>query len=311
MKAGMHALGRVALATVALTGVSGVVAEARVYVGTKKADRVSGTNKADTIRAGAGNDRANGRGGSDRISGAAGKDRLSGGKGRDRLNGGGGSDRLVGGAGNDRAGGGGGNDRLSGSAGRDRLTGGKGMDRLIGGAGNDYINAADGRKDTKIDGGRGRNKCRIDAADLSVAKGCGTLTVAPPSGSPDAGPGAPGAPGGPGGAPGGTGLPGGPGSAGGPGTVTLVQGSGLTCNVLTPACDFSLTVDPGSTPLGEVMAELQLEVNGGASLVGLEPLVQVGDNIVAGGVYACTDSGVLVVVFRDQRIEVPVACDRP
>jgi Ca2+-binding RTX toxin-like protein len=307
MKARLHAFGALALATIALMGVSSVVAEARVFVGSKKANKIRGTNKADTIRPGAGNDRVNGRGGADRIVGAAGRDQLSGAKGSDRLNGGSGSDKLLGGAGNDRASGGGGNDRLSGSAGRDRLRGGKGKDRLVGGAGNDYLDAADGRQDTRVDGGRGTNRCRIDAADLSVTTGCGTVTVAPGGGSG----GGTGAPGGTGGAPGGTGLPGAPGGAGSPGTVSLLSASGLSCDALTPTCGFSLTLDPGSTPIGDLLAELQLEGNGGASLVGVSPLVQVGDNVVAGGVYACTEDGVLVLVFRDQRIEVPVACDRP
>jgi Ca2+-binding RTX toxin-like protein len=292
MKARIHALGAVGLAATALMGVSDALAEARVVVGTSKSDNVTGTTKADTMRLGAGNDRARGRGGADRILGAAGKDRLAGNRGGDRLRGGGG-------------------DRLLGNAGRDRVIGGKGRDRLAGGAGNDYLNAADGRKDTSVNGGRGRNKCRIDAADLSVTKGCGSVTVAPPSASPTApGSGPGGAPGGgdPGGGPGGIGLPGAPGAAG---TITLVQGSGLQCILLAPSCTFSLTVDPGTTPLGEVMAELQVEANGDAALVGVSPLVQVGDNVVAGGVYVCTDAGLLVLVFRDQRIEVPVACDRP
>ena len=54
MKAGIQARGAVALAAVALTGVSGVLAEARVFVGTKKANKVTGTKKGDTIRLGAG-----------------------------------------------------------------------------------------------------------------------------------------------------------------------------------------------------------------------------------------------------------------
>ena len=304
------------LALVALCAVSAPVV-ARSYKGTATANKVSGTKKADKFRLGGGNDRARGRAGNDRIAGGAGKDvlagdagkdRVSGDKGNDRVGGGKGNDRLNGGKGNDRVVGKSGNDRLVGAAGRDRVNGGKGKDRLAGGTGNDILNSVDGKKDAAVNGGRGRNKCRIDAADLSVTKNCGTVTVAPSSTAPGA-PG--GTPGGPGGGPGGVGLPGSPGSPGGPGSISLVEGTGLQCNVLTPTCGFSLTIDPGSTPLGELLAELQVEVNGEATLASLNPLVQVGDNVVVGGAYACGEEGALVLVFRDQRIVVPVACDRP
>ena len=220
---------------------------------------------------------------------------LNGGKGNDRLNGSKGNDRVVGSTGNDR---------LVGGAGKDRVNGGKGKDRLSGGAGNDILNSVDGKKDAAVNAGKGRNKCRIDAADLSVTKNCGTVTVAPSSTAPGAG-------GGPGGGPGGVGLPGSPGSPGGPGTITLVQGSGLQCNALVPTCSFSLTIDPGTTPLGDLQAELGVEANGDATLLSLNPLVQVGDNVVVGGVYVCTDEGTLVLDFHDQHIVVPVACNRP
>jgi hypothetical protein len=311
----LYKLATAVLAVVALMSAMTLAADARVFVGTKKANNVTGTNKGDKIRLGAGNDRASGRGGADRISGAAGKDRLNGDSGRDALNGGSGNDRLNGGSGNDNVAGasgndnvagGSGNDRVSGSSGRDRLSGGKGKDRLSGGSGNDYLNAADGKKDAAVDGGSGTNKCKIDAADLPIVKHCGSVAVAPAaSGSPTA----------PGnGSPGGVGLPGSPGGPGGngaPGTVSLVQGTGLQCDATTPSCSFSLTLAPGSTPIGDVLGQLGLEANGGTSLLGVSPLVQVGDNVVAGGAYACTESGVLVVVFRDQRIEIPVSCDTP
>jgi len=286
------------LALAALCALS-VPSLARVYKGSAKANKVNGTKKADKIMLRGGNDRARGRAGNDRISGGGGKDRLAGDAGRDRVGGGTGNDSLNGGAGNDR---------LDGGAGKDRVIGGRGKDRIAGGAGNDILNAVDGKKDAAVNAGKGRNKCRIDAADLSVTKNCGTVTVAPSRSSP----GAPGSgPGGGGPGPGGVGLPGSPGAPGGPGTISLVQGSGLQCNVLTPACTFSLAVDPGSTPLGELLAEAQVEVNGDGSLLGVNPLVQVGDNVVVSGAYVCTGASVLVVVFRDQRIEVPVACNRP
>jgi Ca2+-binding RTX toxin-like protein len=71
-----------------------MIAEARVFTGSSKANRVKGTKKADTIRLRSGNDSASGQGGGDRIFGGAGADRLHGGKGRDRLSGGGGNDTL-------------------------------------------------------------------------------------------------------------------------------------------------------------------------------------------------------------------------
>jgi len=289
------------LALVALCAVSAPVV-ARTYKGTAKANKVVGTKKADKIALRGGNDRARGRGGNDRISGGAGKDILAGDAGKDRVSG----DK-----GNDRVGGGNGNDRLSGGAGKDRMTGGKGKDRLSGGAGNDILNSVDGKKDAAVNGGKGRNKCRIDAADLSVTKNCCSVTVAPSGTSPGTPGGSPGGGGPGGGGPGGVGLPGNPGGPGAPGTISLVQGSGLQCNVLAPTCTFSLTIDPGSTPIGEVLAELGVEVNGDASLLSLNPLVQVGDNIVVAGTYVCTDEGLVVVDFRGQHIVVPVACNRP
>jgi hypothetical protein len=78
-----------------------MIAEARVFTGSSKANRVKGTKKADTIRLRSGNDSAYGRGGGDRIFGGAGRDRLLGGAGADRLQGGKGRDRLSGGGGND------------------------------------------------------------------------------------------------------------------------------------------------------------------------------------------------------------------
>jgi hypothetical protein len=309
MKSRIRFIAVASLAAVALMGLTSVLAEARLFTGNKKANKVVGTKKADNIRLGAGNDRASGRGGKDKIAGAAGKDRLkgdaaadklNGGKGNDILNGGKGNDSANGAAGNDRISGAAGNDRLNGAAGKDRLTGGKGKDRLAGGAGNDFLNAADGRKDASVNGGKGRNTCRIDSADLSVTKGCGTVKVAPP-----------GATGGPGGSPGAIGQPGGPGQPGAVGQVTLVQGTGLQCDMLAPSCSFSLTINPGDTPLGDLQADLGLQMNGEGSLLQLNPSVQVGENLLVGGAYVCNGDSVLLVTFRDQEIEVPVACERP
>jgi Ca2+-binding RTX toxin-like protein len=147
-----------------------VIAEARVFSGSGKANRVSGSKKADTIRLRGGNDTARGRGGGDRIFGGAGRDRLLGGAGADRLLGG---------------------------AAADRLHGGKGRDRLSGGGGNDTLNAVDKSKDALVSGGAGKNVCRIDSVDLPVVRGCGKIVTVPSGGS---GPGGTAPPGG--GAPG-------------------------------------------------------------------------------------------------------------
>jgi hypothetical protein len=128
-----------------------MIAEARVFTGSSKANRVKGTKKADTIRLRSGNDSAYGRGGGDRIFGGAGRDRLLGG------------------------------------AGADRLQGGKGRDRLSGGGGNDTLNFVDKRKDALVSGGAGKNSCRIDPIDLSVVRGCSKIVTVPSGGS---GPGA-------------------------------------------------------------------------------------------------------------------------
>jgi Ca2+-binding RTX toxin-like protein len=128
-----------------------MIAEARVFTGSSKANRVKGTKKSDTIRLLSGNDSAYGRGGGDRIFGGAGRDRLHGGKGADRLH------------------------------------GGKGRDRLSGGGGNDTLNSVDKRKDALVSGGAGKNSCRIDPVDLSVVRGCAKIVTVPSGGS---GPGA-------------------------------------------------------------------------------------------------------------------------
>ena len=147
--------------------------------GTSGPDVLVGTARADVICGLGGNDQIAGLGGNDRITGGPGRDLIRGGAGRDLLNGGGGNDRLVGGAKADRLLGGFGNDKLLGSLGADRLLGGRGRDVLTGGAGGDRLvggGARDryqggGGSDTLIardrvaevvNGGRGRDRARID-----------------------------------------------------------------------------------------------------------------------------------------------------
>jgi Ca2+-binding RTX toxin-like protein len=124
-----------------------------------------------------------------------------------------GADRIVGTAkadvvksfgGNDRIEGRGGKDRLSGGSGRDRLAGGPGRDRLSGGRGADRLNTVDGRRDRVVNGGPGKDICRVDPADAVKVQGCEIVTIVKPGA-----PGAPGTPGTPG-TPGVPGVPGGP-----------------------------------------------------------------------------------------------------
>ena len=156
MQAGVPRIGLVAIAAMIAVLATSVIAEARVFSGSGKANRVKGTKKADTIRLRGGNDTARGRGGGDRIFGGAGKDRLLGGAGADRLLGG---------------------------AGADRLHGGKARDRLSGGGGNDTLNSVDKRKDALVSGGAGKNTCRIDSVDLPVVRGCAKIVTVPSGGS--------------------------------------------------------------------------------------------------------------------------------
>jgi hypothetical protein len=69
-------------------------AKRRLFVGTRRSDRLVGTNGPDELRGLAGNDHITGRGGDDRLSGGAGNDHLTGGRGTDTLLGGSGNDVL-------------------------------------------------------------------------------------------------------------------------------------------------------------------------------------------------------------------------
>ena len=81
-----------------------------------------------------------------------------------------------------------GNDRIRGRGGRDRLVGGRGADRLLGGRGADRLYAVDGRRDRVVNGGPGKDLCRIDPADRGNTKRCETVIVTK-SGGPGGGPG--------------------------------------------------------------------------------------------------------------------------
>jgi hypothetical protein len=131
-------------------------------------------------------------------AGPAQAERMSGTKGVDRIVGTAKADVIASFGGNDRIKGRGGSDRLAGGAGKDRLSGGRGQDRLSGGRGADRLNAADGGADRVVNGGPGKDICRVDPADQLKVQGCEIVTIVTPR-SPEVprAPGAPGAPGAP------------------------------------------------------------------------------------------------------------------
>ena len=152
-------LGKRAIAFVVVAALASLMLAS---AGPAQAKRILGTEGADRIVATAKADVIKSLGGNDRIKGRRGRDRLSGGPG---------------------------SDRLSGGPGRDRLSGGRGADRL---------NAVDGRRDRVVNGGPGKDVCRVDAADKANTKGCETVKIVTAGGpGGPGGPGAPGAPGGP------------------------------------------------------------------------------------------------------------------
>jgi Ca2+-binding RTX toxin-like protein len=98
-----------------------------------------------------------------RMVGTSGADRIVGTKKPDRISARRGNDHIVGRQGDDRLTASRGNDWIKGSRGNDRLSAGRGADRL---------NAVDGKKDSAVNGGPGKDVCTIDPADQSAVKSC-------------------------------------------------------------------------------------------------------------------------------------------
>jgi TolB protein len=73
-------------------------------------------------------------------------------------------DVICGLGGDDRIDGAGADDIVDGGPGADRITGGRDEDMLLGGTGADLLFASDSRRD-HVDGGRGRDRARIDSDD--------------------------------------------------------------------------------------------------------------------------------------------------
>jgi extracellular elastinolytic metalloproteinase len=85
--------------------------------------------------------------------------------GGNRLTGTAGRDVILGLGGVDRIDGRGGNDVICAGSGADVLVGGAGLDAFDGGAGNDTLYSRDGRRETTVWGGTGRDRARKDPAD--------------------------------------------------------------------------------------------------------------------------------------------------
>jgi hypothetical protein len=89
--------------------------------------------------------------------------------GRNTMRGTAGRDVFMGLGGNDRIEGRGGNDVICGGRGADVLIGGAGADKFDGGPGNDTIYSRDGRRETTVRGGTGRDRARKDKSDRTTS----------------------------------------------------------------------------------------------------------------------------------------------
>ena len=245
---------------------------------------IKGTQSADVLRGTPGKDKIKARGGDDRVVALGGKDVARGGAGADRVNGGAGRDNVKGG---------GGRDALTGAGGKDVVVGGGGggKDSLRGGPGADVLRSADGVRDLRIDGGKGKNKCVIDAQlDLEVTRNCSSIhgIILPP------GPDDPVVP---------------------PGTVppgddlVLEVGNGLLgCqSIILPSCEFDIS----GLDLDGVLDILNLSVIGtGGVIVG--PGLKISVDSLAGfrirGFYSCLADGVIRIGTAQSQINVPITC---
>jgi RTX calcium-binding nonapeptide repeat (4 copies) len=235
-------------------------AVAKKITGSKRSELIAGTKKSDRI---------NGKGGNDLIKGKGGSDRLRGGKGSDKVVGGKGNDKVVGGPEGDT------------------VIGGPRIDRIKGKGGNDLLKAADGRRDSVIDGGSGTNRCIVDTVELSIVRNCGTVQASTP---------------GSGQGPGGGGGGGGP----GPGQGLRV----LTVDVMcSPApdllgCSFHITGDGAD----EVTVASPVEGGGGVTnVVGVANALSLPSWEALGG-YTCTAAGFLRITIGSESVDVPVPC---
>jgi Ca2+-binding RTX toxin-like protein len=172
-------------------------------------------------------------------------------------------------------------DRIKGKGGNDTLTGREGKDVLAGGSGDDLIDAVDNARDKKVKGGSGTNTCRLDQADLTIAKGCSTIQT-------------------PGGSGGGAGGGGGAEAAGG--GLSVTSASGLTCGSSLPTCVFQINGTGADADVGTVTGTQGVTGIGGAVSL------QSDGSWQAGGTYGCTGPGFLHVEIGSKFVDVPVTC---
>lgn len=175
-------------------------------------------------------------------------------------------------------------DKIKGKGGNDTLTGRQGKDVLSGGSGDDLLDAVDNARDKKVNGGSGNNTCRIDQADLPIAKGCSTIQV----------------PGGGGGGGTGGGGAGGDGTAGG--GLTVTSASGLSCGSSLPTCVFEINGTGADSELGTVTGTQGVTGVGGAASI------QGDGSWQAAGTYGCDGPGFLHVEIGSKFVDVPVTC---
>jgi Ca2+-binding RTX toxin-like protein len=195
-----------------------------------------------------------------RIVGTSGANRIVGTKKADRINARGGNDRV-----NGRQGG----DRVKGSRGKDRIKGAQGKDRLSAGKGADHLNAVDGKKDRAVNGGPGKDVCKIDQADLPLLKNCETAKVR---------------------------------NGGRGGGLRVTKASGLTCGSSLPSCHFQAEGDGADSPAGSVSG------GGGVNLAAGAGVVIVEDTWTAHGLYGCSADGYLKVTIGTKSVKVPITC---
>jgi Ca2+-binding RTX toxin-like protein len=173
-------------------------------------------------------------------------------------------------------------DKIKGKGGNDTLIGKKGKDVLSGGSGDDVLDAVDGARDKKVSGGSGANTCRIDQADLSIAKGCASIQI-------------PGA---------GSGGGGGGDTTGANGGLTLTSATGLSCGSSLPTCLFTLNGGGADAPIGTV--------TGSGGVTGLGPGLsfptEENGSWTAAGLYGCEGPGFLHVEIGSKSVDVPITC---
>jgi Ca2+-binding RTX toxin-like protein len=184
-----------------------------------------------------------------------------------------GPDKIKGKAGNDRLKGKAGNDLLNGGKDRDTVIGGPGADRMLGGPGDDLINAADGARDSAIDGGAGTNTCVLDTnLELAIARGCSAIRAGSVGGAP------------------------GPGQG-----LQVLTVNGLVGCTAVPICLFTITGNGADAPVGTVTG------TGGVNAGGASVTVS-GSDWTASGLYGCTSDGALRVTIGSESFDVPVDC---